>query len=235
MKALRPMIKFDLLILCILLAFVSHADANQSPSYKCPTKIAYANSTGPMVRDAITILKNIYRDLGCDTNFVPLPGRRAIRDFNNGLVSGEIFRAEIVEKLYTRNFIRSSIPIFTFNSSIWRHPKKETRNQKPIGFHIGIIWQETYMKDRSGRQFHTSDQIFSAYNKGQLGGFIASNYSVLNKLRNKDLAAPPYLEEQVFSAPMRHYLHQEFSEFMLAFNQYIKVHSPFRKLDQITP
>jgi hypothetical protein len=201
--------------------------AHSKESYACPKRIA--SITEDVFNEKIsTLLQKIYSELGCKTEFVTLPGKRGILEFNMGQIDGEVFRLKVVEKLYTRPFIKSASPLKYLNSSNWIRPS----NKSPIlGYSIGIVWQENYMKDKRGVSFHNNYVMFQAYNNGTINGFLANDIIVRNAIQKGELKPTPIKKENLVSAPIHHYIGAEFSDFMAAFSAYIAQHKPFDGLE----
>ena len=110
------------------------------------------------------IISQVYNDLGCDTAFVPLPGRRGISYFNERVVDGEFYRFKIVEEHYKVEFVRVPVPLFNLTNSIWLHPDKQEKENHPIGYTLGIIWQENYIKESKldALRFPNVSKLFDA-------------------------------------------------------------------------
>ena len=58
------------------------------------------------------ILKQVYSDIGIDTEFTPLPSARSLVNANRGITDGEIARIKGLNKLY-KDLIQVPIPIMT--------------------------------------------------------------------------------------------------------------------------
>ncbi|WP_419902291.1 hypothetical protein [Kiloniella sp.] len=196
---------------------------------QCPKRIAVL-SDSTLAEISKEILLEVYKDLGCTTAINKFPGRRGIASFNNGSVDGEMYRIKGVEPRYSRNFVRSELPLFTLTGSIWLHPDKGMHESLPTGYVLGLIWNEKYMAGRRGKVFKSLDEVFKAYEEGELGGFLCSDLAVQHRISNNEFAKPPYLGERIMAAPLYHYLGSEFTPFMELFSSYLRSHTPFAHL-----
>jgi len=211
-----------LLITCCLLPKLSHSQE----SVNCPRKVALLASETLTATTSET-LKQIYKELGCHSEFIEVPGRRGIRSFNKHLVDGEFFRLKIAEKAYKREFVRSTTPLFTLYNSIWFHPDPVIREKYPQGYLLGIVWHEEYMKDRQGIAFHDAKSMFQTYSNGRLSGFLSSRQTVQAMVKSGKLSPTPIMEHVIISAPLYHYLGAEYASFMTQFSELIRVKDPF--------
>jgi len=192
----------------------------------CP-KVISLISDEPLNNDSISTFRHIYSELGCNPTFVRLPGRRGIAHFNEGLVDGEFFRLRRVEKAYQRKFVRSSLPLFTLQSALWLHPDPTISNNFPLGYLIGIIWQEQHMKGRNNIGFHSAKKMFDAYSKGRLGGFLGAPYSVQVKVASRVITPAPIMSEILISEPLYHYLGAEYAPVMRQFSEIVRKRNAF--------
>ena len=195
----------------------------------CPGNIA-AIEDDYLSQWAKNILSGIYGDMGCETVMTDLPPRRGIHHFNNGKVDGELYRLRQVEKLYTRKFQRSGMPLFRLSNSLWLHPKLKNNERYLIGYIGGVVWQENYMKGRPGKAFASSQKMFQAYNKGQIKGFLAADPSVQIKIKNSQLTPVPEKGKVLLEEPLYHYVGEEFGAFINAFTQKLESH-PFKEIE----
>ncbi|MEH6632841.1 MAG: hypothetical protein V7776_18645 [Halopseudomonas aestusnigri] len=210
-------------------------------SYLCLSELTQAQVVCPKsvatVRDSVlaeankAILQSVYKDLGCDILLDELPGRRGIASFNNHIVDGEMYRLEVAEPRYTREFVRSEVPLFQHSGSLWLHPDQALRENLPTGYTLGIVWHEQYMKGRRGRIFNTVEEIFNSYNNREIGSFVSSDFSVLNRISNGGFDVVPDQGEGIMSAPLYHYLGAEYSPFMKLFSDHLRKYSPFAHME----
>lgn len=181
---------------------------------------------------AKTILMDMYRDLGCDTEFSDVPARRGIHYFNTGVVDGEVYRMRQVEKLYERKFLRSGKPLFMLTNSLWLHPELKNSDRYLIGYVGGVVWQENYIKNVQGKSFASSRDMFQAYNRGQIRGFLAANPSVLKLISIGELSPIPERAKVLLDEPLYHYVGGGFEAFIEAFTEKLK-NQPFKNVDNI--
>jgi len=220
----------DIVLAMVLLLGLSLFGAKSSfaSEVECPKTVAFNANDG--VSAATTkILESLYRELDCQTEFVGLPARRGIRNFNHGLVDGEVFRLRQVESLYDRPFVRSSLPLFMLSNSLWLNPTMTDDKRRPIGYVLGVVWQENYMKTHEGKIFHGSDQVLQAYNDGRVRGMLFADLTMEVVIRNKTLNPPPKKDTILLEAPLYHYLGKEFTPFMAQLSDLLKS-QPFKNI-----
>ncbi|WP_085908560.1 hypothetical protein [Kiloniella majae] len=196
----------------------------------CPRKIASIGES-VLADTGERILKSVYKALGCEIVVQALPGRRALAAFNNSSVDGELYRLRIAESKYKRSFVRSETPIFTINNSLWAHPNKDLAAQLPIGYVRGILWQEKYMDGRRGKIFNSVEDVFLAFDHGEVGAFLSTDFSVASYQAEKGFQITPVRFEKINTASLYHYLGAEFSPFMKRFSMFISAHSSFSELE----
>ncbi|MBL6932414.1 MAG: hypothetical protein ISR45_05650 [Rhodospirillales bacterium] len=211
-----------------LVLFCFFAGSAQAAELRCPKTIA-AIENDSLNSAAGKILKSLYTELGCSVEFVELPARRGIKHFNSAIVDGELFRLRQVESHYDRPFIRSEWPLFVLSNSLWVHPELKDSERFPIGYFLGVVWQENYMKNIEGKSFVDSKKIFETYNKGHLRGFLAADFSVAAMVKNNQLSPPPEREKVLLEAPLYHYLASEFAPIMKRLSDKLKT-LPFKNV-----
>ncbi|MEH6472630.1 MAG: hypothetical protein V7752_15405 [Halopseudomonas sp.] len=211
-----------LFFLALLLPLESVADEPVS----CPETLAVIQDD-TLVAVTLEAFKKLYLQLGCSPKLSELPGRRGVVYFNKHLVDGEFFRLSRVEASYTRAFVRSATPLFQLSNSLWLHPDPTVRERYPIGYILGVIWQEQYMKDRDGASFASAIEMFNAYRRGHIAGFLASDNSVTTLVAKGDLLPAPILEKNLLRAPVYHYLGSEHTEFMAKVSELLAQENPF--------
>jgi len=221
-------------ILFGILAFTLSSLLTQNAySQYCPTKVAAIHGND-LSNEAIPILKNIYMKLGCSPEIIYLPGRRGVSHFNKSLVDGEVFRFEIIEKKYKKEFVRSSIPMFRLASAIWQHPSQKIADTKPMAFVWGIAWQEKFVSEtpiRNSIKLHTVQQVVDAYNNGAVGSFLAVKPTIGIFLEKQGIQPVPVLKQTISSMHLYHYLDIKFAKFMADFSEEIRLKNQFSKLE----
>lgn len=216
----------------VLLVSVLTASADNQNVPECPKSIATI-AKGILSPIVARTMKELYGELDCPVQFVALPGRRGIHYFNAKRVDGEVMRLEKAEATYYRKFVRSSTPLYSLTFSLWRHPNGGEKPGMPIGYTMGVIWQEDYMKNKTGRRFHDAAGLFEAYNEGKLSGFLAADISVRQLIDNGTLNVRPEKQKTVLAAPMFHYLGKEFAPFMEKMNALILARNPFAYVSEM--
>ena len=171
-------------------------------------------------------VSKLYQELGCPVRMEALPGRRGITHFNNHLVDGELIRLEKAETSYTRAFVRSGVPLYVLTSSLWHHPDGDKINRLPIGYTLGILWQEEYMKGNRGRRFSNVEELFFAYNSGQLAGFLSNDMAVLSGVDASKVTPRPVKVKTILTLPLYHYLGREFTPFMEKLSDLVAAQGP---------
>lgn len=216
------MINLLLLPLCLTLSAVSVAQAHED----CPVTIAVIEGSDTATNAADT-LDLLYQELGCQTVFAEIPGRRGVLYFNSGKVDGEVFRREIIEPSYERAFIRSKIPLFLLSNSSWVHPDQELYSQLPYGYVLGIVWQEDYDGVSPKVGFKDFGTMYTAYNEGKLNGFLGPTQAIQTQIKSGGLSPSPQMKENLFDVPLYHYLGAEFKPFMARLSALLEKKNPF--------
>lgn len=195
----------------------------------CPETLAVIPND-LLATTTLEAFKKLYLQLGCSPKLFELPGRRGILHFNKGLVDGELYRLSQVEKKYSRPFVRSATPLFQISNALWLHPDQKVRRRFPIGYVLGVIWEEQYIKDRNGVSFPSTTIMFASYQKGLISGFLASDNLVSAQIAKDRLLPSPILGELISSTPVYHYLGLEYAEFMGKVSEVLIKDNPFEKV-----
>ena len=211
--------------LAFLLSLQSVADEHA----QCPETLAIIQDD-PLVEATFESFKALYLQLGCNTKFRELPGRRGILYFNKRIVDGEFFRLPLVEVEYSRPFARSATPLFYISNSLWFHPDQKVRERLPLGYALGVVWQELYMKNRDGMAFYSTFEMYDAYQKGLISGFFDSSNPTKSQFANVDLQPVPILGELISKLPLFHYLGVEHKEFMEKVSELLKTENPYDRV-----
>lgn len=209
-----------------------------SPTIKaatyCPDSVGQIENS-KLTDAAQKVFTKLYAELGCSTPFISLPGKRLLHAFNQGKVKGEALRFPIIEQHYTKDFIRSKIPLITSTNAIWQHPDQAIAKVKPLGTVLGIIWQEKYQEKLINAglkaiQYHSYQQVFDAYNRGTIGSFLIESSS-FNLVKKKSSLSPmPIMGEVINTSKLYHYLAAEYSDFMRDFSALAQTSKAFSKL-----
>ncbi len=84
---------------------------------KYPSKIG----TGRRINSSdicTDIIIHIYRELGCKTQFLELPARRSLWNFNSGKLDGLMIGSKDIEKTLIRKFMSTKEPVLDIKSYI---------------------------------------------------------------------------------------------------------------------
>ncbi len=192
----------------------------------CPQRVAVVDKS-ELSKQAAKIIQKIYTVLGCNTEFVYLPGRRGLILFNHHKIDGELFRLERAESLYEVDFVKSETPLFHTSFSLWAHPDKNLRQEEPIGYLLGIVWQEQYNPGNRKKSFNSPQKMYHAYNLNILGGFLSTGHDIEATIKRGVFPTPPYEELKIASPPLYHYLSKDYAPFMKRFSNYLVTHKPF--------
>ncbi len=141
-------------------------------------------------------------------------------------------RLEKAEKSYVRPFVRSSVPLFLLGSSLWQHPDQD-KESLPIGYTLGVVWQEDYMKGKRGLKFNNANELLDAYNAGRLSGILIADLSVFKLVKEKKLYPRPIKKQTISTAPLYHYLGAEYAPFMDRLSNLLKSKNHFSEIQQM--
>lgn len=199
----------------------------------CPARIGVIGND-KLSNDAAEIMVDIYTLLDCPVEIVKLPRRRGFVAFNTGEIDGELFRFPVGANNYNRPYVRSDLPLFEISNSLWAAPGSEISSSHPIGYMIGIVWQQNYLRTNSlpkSGHFDIGDLILH-YNNGTIDRFLAED-SMINQAIDdgafKDGNEPVQLTP-LMSGPLYHFLGREFTPFMYRLSDYLREHDPFSDL-----
>ena len=211
------------------------SDTRPAAALECPHSVAYIENN-ILAEAVLPLFQHIYSDLGCSaTDMIALPAKRAIREFNRGYIDGEVYRLPVYEKRLKRDFIRSSVPIFTAENAVWHHPDPAVRAGFPLGYIRGVVFAEEYLANKKNRAFDSTAELADAYQRGKLSGFLLNDF-VVGKLTASGLLVPePVKGEFLAHSKFYHYLKKNYAPFMEAFSQHIKDYHPLSEIEKIDP
>lgn len=208
---------------------VGGAPASVSADDYCPGPIAIVEDLDLNAR-VLTLVKGIYRELGCELTTAAFPGRRGVVAFNAGDVSGELFRLPLIEGSYETGFVRSQQPVLEPRQAIWIEPSGSLDADSRIGYVIGRWWQEEFAQANAGRhqfvEYTSAADLWSDYERHALDGFLATPALVTTLVEAGKLTEPPAMAQLITSAPMYHYLDAAHAPFMTDFSRVLKEQVP---------
>ena len=103
------------------------------------------------------------------------------------------------------------------------------RDRLPIGYVLGVVWQEEYMKNQQGVSFPSSKKMFDYYQKGRLSGFLASSNPNVALLTNDGQQPAPIQEKLISKLSLYHYLGIEHADFMEKLSELLIRNNPFEQ------
>lgn len=219
------------LVLAVIVTLTLLRPDNADAQY-CPEKIAAID--GDMSRKAAGILATLYKKLGCPVKVMFLPGRRGLMQFNNAKVDGELNRHAIIESKYKRPFVRSAVPMLHMVNGLWSRPAPLGKRTKPIGYALGIAWQDEYAADRPNQKFiayRRAVQVIEAYNRGEIDKFVSIKQVIAINRARGTISPVPVLEKRISRLPLHHYLDKKYAAFMADFSEALRRDNPFRVLE----
>lgn len=191
---------------------------SQAISPDCPASIAGVDGIvfGP---DITKKVRRVYKALGCETEILAVPGRRGIFLFNSGHIAGEVYRLKVVEKRYTRRFVRSERPVFTVHLSRWGLEDRVTADSLPVGFRLGIVWAENAASAHSrSLRYFSDDKMFSDFSSSNIGSFFIADETMDFHINQDLFQRPPVKIEEIGVDYLYHYLDEEYVPFMKRFD-----------------
>jgi len=101
---------------------------------------------------------------------------------------------------------------------------------------MGVVWQEQYIKNYNASSFHSGKEMYEAYRKGRLAGFLSSDLSLGTWLAKNNFkpADNPIAEKVLMVAPLYHYVGSEYSVFMTRLSGLLMKQKPFQKLQFVS-
>ena len=217
-------------IVTVILGIITIALPSLAQAEYCPSKIA-AIHRDPLADKAAEVMKELYEKLGCDIAIQASTAKRSVLDFNKGKIDGEMLRTRLIEQQYKRDYVRS-VQVADLPGVLWVHPDQEMAETLPLGYVRGYSWQETYTSehDKNNIGFSSDEELFLAWNRGQIGSLLGDHPIVSHYIRKQKLTIVPVEKEVVSNAPLFHYLSYEYAPFMAAFSNAIERNNPFPDL-----
>lgn len=205
-------------------------------SSDCPKRIGIMGDDR-LASETAEKMAEVYQNLGCPIEIVSLPGRRGFSAFNNGTIDGELYRLPVGAKNYTRSYVQSEAPLFEITNSLWVKPGSKRHSDGPIGYVIGVAWQEAYLESNNLPKSGHRDigDMIGHYNAGTFDRFLAEDTNIVAAIRDGEFGAEniPVQLEVLNAGPLYHYLATEFAPFMTRFSEYVNAHQPFTHPDAL--
>lgn len=198
----------------------------------CPKRLGVFGDDR-LASETAEIMAEVYQNLGCPIEMISLPGRRGFRAFNNGTIDGELYRLPVGAKNYIRSYVQSETPLFEITNSLWVKPDSKHHSDGPIGYIIGVAWQEAYLETNNlpGNGHHDVSDMIWHYNAGIFNRFLAEDTNIIAAIRDGDFGTEnvPIQLEVLEVGPLYHFLGAEFSAFMARLSEYVKTYHPFTR------
>ncbi len=118
--------------------------------------------------------------------------------------------------------------MFILQQGLWGHPDVKIRYSYPVAYQFGILWQDKYMETHKGISFKSEHKIADAYNRKVVGQFLANNVSIAAKDVQSLYSPLPIKGKVLRQAGLFHYLNEDYTDFMNAFDRYMDSFDPFR-------
>ena len=207
----------------------------QAAGAYCPAKIAALDGVALAERSAAA-MQLLYEKLGCPVEIEPVPGRRGVAHFNSGAVDGELYRLAIIEPAYTVPFVRSTVPLMVMEKALWSAPGAKGDETALYGYVFGIKWHEDFVghareRTRRFRKYDTETDMFTAYQAGEIKGFLSIKQTVDQLLWVGRITAAPEKVLTVARKPLYHYLNAKYRPFMEALSAALARDNPFTALE----
>ena len=162
-----------------------------------------------------TIMKEAYRRLGHSLKVVRFPGERALWAANTGVVDGELFRVDGVDKKYT-NLIKVPLNISKLEIVVFAKGKDfrvtgwDCLASYVIGYRSGVKAVELNMiKGLKTEPVSTYKQAFLKLDNGRTDVVLGSRTAGLETIRENQLQEITVLEPPLMSMKIFHYLHKK--------------------------
>lgn len=227
MKLARPQ-RFFAALAGALSVFVAAPAAASEARLACPREISFIEKL-PIAETVLDLLRSLYAEIGCDTQFTAYPGRRSVLMFNAGKIDGQFARLPIIEADYRRAFLRSALPVNEARAIVWQRSYSHVGDAKPIGYTIGVKWQDAYdVREDATRGFYSTVEKIRAYENGAIDRFIETDQNVELLVAEGVLKRRPDPVTVIKEFRAFHYVGAEFSEFMERFDA---AHAALKKQD----
>lgn len=200
---------------CLLLIVAAAAlAAIASPAEVCAETLQLSYTEGSTYQEIATpILVKAYKRLGLSVKALPLPGRRALRSSNHGLVDGEVIRLPVIEKDYP-DLIRVPVPVIEIsNNGYARTALAPVRTpgdlgRRSVGIIRGLIVLENFTEGTRRKMFNNQPEMFLALAEGRVDLILTNQFDAL-KYGDESLQATP---EPIQSNQAYHYLHKKHAD-----------------------
>ncbi len=209
-------------------------NATRGFGYECPKTVGYAAGS-LFAGEVVQVYHTIYKNLKCNTQFVPLPPKRILVHFNNGMLEGDIFRLELIEKHLQVPFVKSHVPLFHVSGYLYQNMTVKNAKERPFGYLRGVQWQKEYAQKHPKNSMVINDEesLFLQYRSGVLKRFLSGAFRVNHRIQEGFFDVPPVAVEKIFTQPLWHYLHADYADFMKAFSDYVTKHKSFAEIEKM--
>ena len=172
-----------------------------------------ADDGAPLFQDVSGILHAAYARLGLKIEIVKRPGRRSVTEANEGLFTGELLRAPVIEREF-HNLIRVPVPVatidivaFVADDTIKIHRRADLAGLR-VGYERGLLLIE---KDPDAKGFipgKNLDVLLKLLAEGKLDVVLDVPHDVEAAKQRLQLEHLQATDLVFASSPMYHYLHK---------------------------
>jgi len=198
-------------------AFSVHAYGQDT--VQTPTTVICTNSANSMHRIATDFIREAYRRIGHDVEFVKLPNRRSLIQANDGACDAETVRIGGLDKTY-KNLIPVPVPVTELHGVVFMKHHRDTHLpdintwQDMQGLDIYVIRGEVYAERGTANlgagTVGTYKQLFTMLEQDRADVGIGIHHVGLVELaRNFPNSTIHTHGAPLLSAPLYHYIHRK--------------------------
>lgn len=160
------------------------------------------------------VMTEAYHRLGITIHAESMPAERAMISANSGVVEGELYRRDGMEKIYP-NLVMIPVPIYFYELRVFSKGKSFTVNGwdslRPysIGIVTGVKVVEAATQGMSVESVATMEQAFTKLEKGRTDIVVSNGSSGLYIIKLLGLKGISELSPALDKFPVYHYLHKK--------------------------
>lgn len=167
----------------------------------------------PVTETAEKVMSEAYRRIGMTMEVRPLPGERALRTANDGMVDGELYRGGDITQTFA-NLVKIPVVISTVDFVVFAKdknlPVREWKDLAPltVGYKRGIKAIETNLPaGTKAEPVDATEQAFKKLEVGRNDVVVAVRITGLVALNELGITNIAILERPLQSLQLFHYLH----------------------------
>lgn len=174
------------------------------------------------------VMREAYRRLGYSLKVIKFSGERAIWTANNGMVDGELFRVDGIDKKY-KNLIKIPLSISEIDLVVFAKGKDfrvtgwDSLSPYVVGYRKGIkAVEHNLIKGLKTEPVTTYKQAFLKLDSGRTDVVIASRTAGMETIRDNQLQGISALEPPLMQLKIFHYLNKKNQDLVLPLTEILQ-------------